>query len=80
MAKAASIAKKTELNLPKIFTGKQTDLQRFLQDTFVFLTIHKDHYNNNDEKIAFIMSFMNNRDATLWKQEFIGKIIRDSTA
>ena len=57
--------KKTELNPPKIFTGKRTDLQRFLQDTFVFLTINKDHYNNDDKKIAFVMSFMTEGDATL---------------
>ena len=80
MAKATPIAKKTELNPPKIFTGKQTDLQRFLQDTCIFLTINKDHYNNDDEKIAFVMLFMNDRDAALWKQEFISKIIRDSAA
>ena len=79
MVKVAPIAKKTELNPPIIFTGKQTDIQRFLEDTFVFLTI-KDHYNNDDKKIAFIMLSMNNGDATLWKQEFIGKVIRDSAA
>ena len=78
MAKAAPVVKKTELNLPKIFMGKQTNLQRFLQDTFVFLTINKDHYNNDDKKIAFVMSFMTNGDAALWKQKFISKVIRDS--
>jgi hypothetical protein len=52
--------KKTKLNLPELFTGKQTDQQRFLQDTFVFLIINKEHYNNNDKKITFVMSFMNN--------------------
>ena len=78
MAEATPTIKKTKLNLPKIFTGKRTDLQRFLQDTFVFLTINKEHYNNDDKKIAFIMSFMTDGDATLWKQEFIGKVIRDS--
>ena len=80
MAETAPAIKKTELNLPKIFTGKRTNLQRFLQDTFIFLTINKEHYNNNNKKVAFVMSFMTNRDAALWKQEFIGKIIRDSIA
>ena len=80
MAEAAPTIKKTKLNLPKILTGKRTDLQRFLQDTFIFLMINKEHYNNNDKKIAFVMSFMTDRDATLWKQEFIGKVIRDSVA
>ena len=80
MAKATPTIKKIKLNLPKIFTGKKTNLQRFLQDTFVFLMINKEHHNNNDKKIAFVMSFMTDRDAALWKQEFIGKVIRDSVA
>ena len=78
MAKAAPTIKKTELNLPKVFTGKRTNLQRFLQDTFISLTINKEHYNTDDKKIAFVMSFMTDSDAALWKQEFISKVIRDS--
>ena len=73
-----AITKKTELNPPKIFTGKRTDLQRFLQDTFVFLTINKEHYNTDDKKIAFVMSFMTEGDTALWKQEFISRVIQDS--
>ena len=42
--------------------------------------INKEHYNNDDKKIAFVMSFMTDRDAALWKQEFIGKVIGDSVA
>ena len=76
MADATPI-KKIELNPPKPFTGKRTDLRRFLQDTFVFLTINKQHYDNDDKKIAFVMSFMTEGDAALWKEEFIGKVIRD---
>ena len=78
MAETTPTIKKTELNLPKPFTGKRTDLQRFLQDTFIFLTINKQHYDNNDKKIAFVMSFMTDGYAALWKEEFIGKVIRDS--
>ena len=77
MAKVAPTIKKTELNPPKIFTEKRTDLQRFLQDTFVFLMINKEHYNTDDKKIAFVMSFMTDGNAALWKQEFISKVIRD---
>ena len=78
MAETTTTIKKTELNPPKIFTGKRTDLQRFLQDTFVFLTNNKEHYNNDDKKIAFVMSFMTEGDAALWKQEFISRVIRES--
>ena len=75
MAEVVPTIKKTKLNPPKIFTGKRTDLQRFLQDTFVSLTINKEHYNTDDKKIAFVMSFMTDGDAALWKQEFISKVI-----
>ena len=78
MAETAPAVKKTELNLPKIFTGKRTNLRRFLQDTFIFLTINKEHCGNDNKKIVFVMSFMTEGDARLWKEEFIGKVIRDS--
>ena len=74
ITEVAPTVKKTELNLPRIFTGKRTDLQRFLQDTFVFLTINKEHYNNDNKKITFVMSFMTDGDTALWKEEFIGKV------
>ena len=80
MTEATPTIKKTRLNPPKNFTGKRTDLHRFLQDTFIFLTINKEHYNNDNKKIAFVMSFMTDGDAALWKEEFIGKVIRDSVA
>ena len=51
MAEAAPTIKRIELSPPRIFTGKRTDLQRFPQDTFVFLTINKEHYNNDNKKI-----------------------------
>ena len=72
-----SMTKKTELNPPKPFTGKQTDLLCFKQEAFVFLTINKDHYDTDDKKIAFVMSFMNDRDASIWKQEFISRIMKE---
>ena len=72
-----TMTKKTELNPPKPFTRKRTDLQCFIQETFVFLTINKEHYNTDDKKIAFVMSFMNDGDASIWKQEFISRIMKD---
>ena len=76
MARATAIVpRKTELNPPKPFTGKRTKLKRFLQDTTVFLTINKAHYDMDDEKIMFVMLFMNNGDTAIWKEEFIDKQI-----
>ena len=73
-----SMTRKTELNPLKPFMGKRTDLQCFIQETFVFLTINKEHYNTNDKKIAFVVLFMNNEDTSIWKQEFISRIMKDT--
>ena len=73
-----TMTKKTELNPPKPFTRKRTDLQHFIQETFIFLTINKEHYSTDDKKIAFVMSFMNNGNASIWKQEFISRIMKDN--
>ena len=72
-----TMTKKTELNPLKPFMGKRTDLQGLIQETSVFLTINKEHYNTNDKKIVFVMSFINDGDASIWKQEFISRIMKD---
>ena len=72
-----TMTKKIELNPLKPFMGKRTDLQCFIQEMFVFLTINKKHYNTNDKKIALVMSFMNDGDTPIWKQEFISRIMKD---
>ena len=75
---AAIPSKEVKLNLPKPFSGKRTELRRFLQDVIVYLTINKEIYDNDDKKIAFTVSFMNDGDAAAWKEEFIFRAIEDS--
>ena len=49
--------KEVKLNPPRPFVGKRTDLNRFLQDIFVYLMINKDHYDTDEKKIGFVLSF-----------------------
>ena len=70
--------KEVKLNPPKAFSGKRTELKRFLQDTQVYLTINKEIYDNDDKKIAFVLSFMNEGDASAWKEEFISTALEDA--
>ena len=41
-----------KLNLPKAFTGKQTKLNKFIQDVTLHLAINQEVYNNDEKKIA----------------------------
>ena len=71
-------SKEVKLNLPKPFSGKRTELRRFLQDVIVYLTVNKEIYDTDDKKIAFTTSFMNEGDAAAWKEEFVFHAIEDS--
>ena len=52
-----------KLNLPKVFTGKQNNLNKFLQDMTLYLSINKEIYDKDEKKIAFMLSFMTEGDA-----------------
>jgi len=67
--------KEVRMNPPKPFTGKRTELKRFMQDVIVYTTINKEIYDNDDKKIAFTISFMNDGDAGAWKEEFLARKI-----
>ena len=67
------IGKTTEikLNLPKVFTGKWTDLNKFIQDVTLYLAINQEAYNNNEKKITFLLSYMTKGGTASWKEEFL---------
>ena len=65
-----------KLNPPKPFSGKRSELRRFLQDCEVYLFINKELYDNDDKKVAFVLLFMNGGDAEAWKEELVGEIMK----
>ena len=60
-----------KLNLPKIFSGKWTDLNKFIQDVTLYLTINQEVYNNDEKKITFPLLYMTEGDTMSWKEEFL---------
>ena len=70
--------KEVKLNPLKPFSGKRTELKQFLQDVIVYITINKEIYSDDDKKIAFMMSFMNDGDAGSWKEEFLSRKILEA--
>ena len=71
-------AAEVKLNLPKVFSGKQTELNKFLQDVLVNLTVNKEVYNNDEKKIVYLLSFMMEGDAASWKEEFLACKIEEA--
>jgi hypothetical protein len=67
-----------KLNPPKPFTGKQSDFVLFMQDVYVYLKVNRLIYDNDEKKISFILSYLADGDAAVWKQQFIQTKIEES--
>ena len=60
-----------KLNLPKDFSGKREDLKKFLQQVNLYMDVNTKTYHNDMAKIAFVLSFMHEGDASSWKEQFL---------
>jgi Domain of unknown function (DUF4939) len=66
-------AKKLNLNKPEVFDGNCNNFKDFLQNVEVYMDINHKIYNNDLQKIAFVLSFMTTGAAATWRAQFINK-------
>jgi len=71
---AANGKKELALNKPTPFDGSRTRVKDFLQECYLYLEVNKDVYDSNEKKIGFILSYMSEKEAALWKKQFITTI------
>jgi Ty3 transposon capsid-like protein len=67
-----------KLNPLKPFTGKRSDFILFMQDVYVYLKVNRLTYNDDKKKISFILSYLAEENAAVWKQQFIQIKIEES--
>ena len=67
-----------KLNLPKDFSGKREDLKKFLQQVNLYMDVNMKIYHNDMTKIAFVLSFMDEGDASSWKEQFLEEAMSTS--
>src|SRR6202522_711248 len=67
--------KELRINLPTHFTGNQDDLDNFLQDCTLYLTLNRAVYETDEKKIIFMLSYMTEGTARAWKEAFVRDII-----
>ena len=60
-----------KLNLLKDFSGKREDLKKFLQQVNLYMDVNAKIYKDDMMRIAFLLSFMDEGDASSWKEQFI---------
>ncbi|PPQ93520.1 hypothetical protein CVT25_005366 [Psilocybe cyanescens] len=59
------------LNKPTPFNGKQFKSIKFLQECILYMGINKDVYDTEPKRIVFMLSFMQEGNAVVWKQQFV---------
>jgi hypothetical protein len=70
----ANKAKDYGMNKLTSFTGDWTKIRQFLQDCLGYLDMNQGIHNTDRLKIGFILSYMNNGEATNWKEYYLNTL------
>ena len=76
-ANGASL-KEARMMMPREFSGKRTDLNRFIMSCMAHLTINKEIYLTDEKKIGFMLSLLNEGEAGAWKEQFIQEMFNET--
>jgi Domain of unknown function (DUF4939) len=63
--------KEFSINKPKDFDGNRKDIQSFILDCKVYLQVNQHIFTTDASKVAFILSFMNEKEAKRWKENYL---------
>ena len=72
-------SKEVKMAMPREFSGKQTDLNRFIMSCMAHLVVNKDIYHMDEKKIGFL-SLLNDGEAGAWKEQFIQEAFDEAMA
>src|ERR1700677_457271 len=71
--------KELRINPPTRFSGNRDDLDNFIQDCTLYLTLNRTVYETDEKKIIFMLSYMTEGTARAWKEAFVRDIINSPT-
>src|SRR5271168_1185951 len=71
--------KELRINPPTRFTGNRDDLDNFIQDCTLYLTLNRAVYETDEKKIIFMLSYMTEGTARAWKEAFVRDVINTQT-
>src|ERR1700678_4451062 len=71
--------KELRINPPTHFTGNQDDLDNFIQDCTLYLTLNRAVYDTDEKKIIFMLSYMTEGTARALKEAIVRDIINSPT-
>src|ERR1700678_3098261 len=71
--------KELRINPPTNFMGNRDDLDNFIQDCTLYLTLNRAVYETDEKQIIFILSYMTEGTARAWKEAFVRDVINTQT-
>src|ERR1700678_1755286 len=71
--------KELRINPPTHFTGNRDDLDNFIQDCMLYLTLNRAVHDTDEKKIIFMLSYMMEGTAHAWKEAFVRDVINSQT-
>src|SRR5580692_2832023 len=71
--------KELRVNPPTHFTGNREDLDNFIQDCTLYLTLNGAVYETDEKQIIFMLSYMTEGTSRAWKEAFVRDIINTQT-
>src|SRR5271168_54704 len=71
--------KELRINPPTHFTGNRDDLDNFIQDCTLYLTLNRAVYETDEKKIIFMLLYMTEGTARAWKEAFVRDVIDTQT-
>lgn len=69
--------KEITINKPTPFTGDWTKVWGFVQECLGYLQLNKHVYTADEAKVAFILSFLTDKEALKWKETYLATIWDD---
>src|SRR6267378_4195634 len=69
--------KEKSINKPNPFTGDRKTVEIFLLECQVYLQTNRRIYTTDEDRIAFILSYMNEKEALRWKQTYLRSLMTD---
>src|ERR1700678_3298863 len=71
--------KELRINPLTHFTGNRDDLDNFIQDCTLYLTLNRAIYETDEKQIIFMLSYMMEGTARAWKEAFFRDVINTQT-
>ena len=66
--------KELGINKPTPFAGEQMKVNSFIQECNIYLMVNQNIYSTEEAKITFILSYLTDKEALQWKEQYVDSI------